>query len=1102
MMVALVLVRTAAAQGPLDAALRGRLVDARGVAVAGVHLRAVAAASGSQREVVVDGDGRFFLLRLEPQAYRLCVGSGMGAELSLAAGELSDVELVLEADGSVRLHEVGPVSGPGRVGDAALRDLPVRDGEWEALGELDSQSHGATPATRADEDVLSGGEADDGSAGRDAIDAGSAATGLSLGGLAPIHNESTVDGLNLQQSFRAGPRGAAGDGARGGSRYAAGAVRSLRLTSREFSAQYGAAGGGWNVATRSGEGGLHGSAFLLAAESAWAAANPFSVATHYANGLVSSNVVKPDGRSFHFGGSLGRSLGLVRKVGLFGSLEVQRRQGSLVSTPASTSFFSLTPMQTTLLGTRGVSATATNAALTYLDGLTGTIAADATRVLGFVRMDAAVTKSDAVMLSFSGHASSAPAGAALGQASDAVVASGRGSVGGSYVEVEAGAGRWLHTFSPRWNLETRAQVAHELAYETPHAPLPQEPGIGPDGLAPQVTIAPDGFSYGTPTSLGRSAYPDELRVELAEAMQVRMGRTLVTVGGSWSRVHDRIASLADADGAFLYDSGTTGGHDGGLVDWITDTTFNVNAYPNGGCPNIHAAVHDFCFRTYTQSFGTQQTEFVTQEFAGFAEAALRLRRDLSITVGTRYDYTLLPLPQVSNPTLDADLTALGLANGGVTATFPEDRNNVGPRVSAAWSPSRKAGARMFTLHVGYGAFYGRVPGATVRAALTDSALPQTTTHIRITPTTETQCPQVTTASQSFGYPCAYTTAPPAAVAQTSSATVFSSRFRMPAVQRASLELERGFGRLSVRAGYSMALATQLPQSVDLNLAPSTELGSFVLQGGNGRVGVRDGETFLVPLYTARLISQYGPVTALVSHANATYNAGTIEAHWRGRGFEAHGGYTFSKALDYGPQGSAIPRLNGQFDPVVDGYDKGTSTLNLPQRFSGELQYASGLKRGIALRGWKLAAIGVAGSGAPYSYGIFGGTRLSGGHESINGSGGATYLPTIGRNTLRLPPRGRVDLRVGREFGFGARVRVEAFAEAFNLMNARSLSRVETRAFLVGTPATAGAPTPLVFQDAATVATEGVNTPAFGAPTSSTTGLSRERQLEIGARLHF
>ena len=63
------------------------------------------------------------------------------------------------------------------------------------------------------------------------------------------------------------------------------------------------------------------------------------------------------------------------------------------------------------------------------------------------------------------------------------------------------------------------------------------------------------------------------------------------------------------DGTFSYDSGATNGKAGGLVDWITDYTFNVNAYPNGGCPSIRAAVHDFCFRSYSQSFGQQSLSF-------------------------------------------------------------------------------------------------------------------------------------------------------------------------------------------------------------------------------------------------------------------------------------------------------------------------------------------------------------------------------------------------------------------------------------------------------------------------------------------------------------
>jgi hypothetical protein len=112
---------------------------------------------------------------------------------------------------------------------------------------------------------------------------------------------------------------------------------------------------------------------------------------------------------------------------------------------------------------------------------------------------------------------------------------------------------------------------------------------------------------------------------------------------------------------------------------------------------------------------------------------------------------------------------------------------------------------------------------------------------------------------------------------------------------------------------------------------------------------------------------------------------------------------------------------------------------------------------------------------------------------------------VGRNTLRLPMRSRLDVRLSRDVRLSGRVRVEGFLEAFNALNTVSLSSVETRAFLVGTPTVANGatgPTPLVFQDAATIVSEGLTTPAFGTPTSSTTGLSRERQVEAGFRVRF
>ncbi len=1130
----------ARAQGPTDAAVRGRVV----LPVSRVRL-----AQSSPRVTVVleplgvgvlaepqqvrtAPDGSFVIDRLVPGFYRLSAQSADGlagqSMVSLEAGQTVEPELRLGSlptllSGAQQRQLVAAAAVEPSATEALLDGLPLSDRAFASLTQLDSEATEVNLASAA-----AGGDDDSDSAdAQDNRGSSSSTTAMSYAGLSDTQNASELDGLSTNQSYRSGARGAAMGGPSAGASYGQGAVRSLRVLPQSFSAQYGgAAGGVVAVATRAASDRLHGTAFVLERASVLAAANPFSVVTHYHDGVVTSATAKPAGALTQLGASVGAPLAgrwvphrLEHRVGLFGSIELQLHDDHIVSTPAVASFYTLSSEQVALLSNRGVGSAATNAALNYLDSLSGETARQAVRVQAFGRVDARLSRRDLLTLGYIGEHFNAPAGAALGQSSEAVVARGLGSLGDSHIAIDAGTARWLHRITRRWSAELRGQVAHDLEYETPHAPLAQEPAIGPGGYAPQVSIAPNGFAYGTPSSLGRVAYPDEQRVQLAANMQLLLGHHLVSFGADWSRIHDRIATITAQEGAFSYDSGITNGHDGGLVDWITDYTFNVNAYPNGGCPSIHASVHDFCFRSFTQSFGPLQTEFVEHLLAGFAEDQWQVREGLTLTVGARYDYTLLPLPQAPNYTLDAALQQLALPNGGVTETFPEDRNNIAPRVGIDWSPrgfSHRRSRRMqrarepiFNVHLGYGWFYGRTPGATIRTALSDTAQASSTLRVRIRPTTITACPQVTAVQQGFGYPCAFLTTPPDAVAQTTSAVLFASRFRSPTVQRASLELERSVGsRVDVRASYTMALATQLPNSVDLNIAPSTGERSYVISGGDGYPGLTTGESFVVPLYTQRRLTSYGAITALESNSNATYHAATMEAHaLLPGGLEVRGSFTFSRAIDYGAQGGARPSLNGQFDPFNHGYDKGLSSQQVPERFTGDLLWSptvrgGGLWRGLASQ-WSLAALAIAAAGTPYSYQVYGGTYLRGGRESINGAGGATYLPTVGRNTLRLPAHGRVDLRLNRGFGWGQRWRGTAFVQVFNLLNTQTITSVQTRAFLLGTPTSAGAPTPLVFQDATAVASEGLTTTLpFGTPRSSTNGAQHERQLELGVRLRF
>jgi len=1101
-------------QTSVDGAIGGFVEDGSGSALVGAVVQVQNVANGTMMRATTASKGEFLVGQLSPGGYRVVVNYALFAQLTLEPVEVEvggvttvearmrvggvatsvNVTATPEAAAAVSVDNLSSAAVSSVVTPEELNQLPVNGRRWQAFALL-------TPVVNPDPEG-------------DGL--------LSFRGVASTQNSSLVDGGDDDQSFGSVPRGTgidsgaeAEDAAEAGvsSRVSVGsasggggygrhsgmaytfsqeAVREFRVSGQNYSALYGhAAGGIITTVSKSGSNTLHGSGFYLARTSALAATNPFSIVTNYANGAITSAAVKPYDLRQQFGGSLGGAA--VRdKLFYFYAFDQQLRNFPAISTPEDPNFYALTPTQMALLANRGVTAAKVNVALDYLDSLTGTIPRRHDQTINFGKLDWQAAAHHRLSVQYDRARSSAPAGAR----SAPVVDVGRASLGSTFGKVDAILGRWMWTPRLRLSNELRVQYGRDFQYELTPPPLPQEPAIAPGGNAPEVAIGPDGFTFGTSSSLGRTAYPDERKVQLVDLVTWTRGRNQIQTGVDVSLVHDAIDGLTNTQGAFHYDSTTTSGHAGGLVDWITDYTFNVNAYPNGGCPSIVSAVHDFCFRSYTQSFGQQAVSFNTQEWAGFLQDDWHIKPGLTVNAGLRYEYELLPLPQQPNATLDA-----AFGNVGATSVFPEDRNNFGPRVGVAWQPF---GSGRGVVRVGYGLFYGRLPGATVRSALVDTAQASSARHVLITPTTVTDCPQV--ANQGFGYACSYVTQPPAAVVTTTSAMLFDKRFRLPAVQQGSVTVEREVGAGIVASGtYLVNIDRQLPNSVDINIVPATGSKMFQLQGGTGAVGVRDGETFVVPFYSQRVNTSFGPVTDIVSNADATYNAMVLEARRRLHGgIEFRASWTWSKAIDYG-QGGATPRTNAQFDPFNVLYDKGLSDLNFSHKALASAVWTPRLGSEThwvraAANGWTFAPLFVESSGRPYSLEIFGGTRLTGGHESINGSGGATYLPTVGRNTLRLPDTGRLDLRVSRALRVTERVRMRGTVDVSNLTNRVNYSAIMQRAYLVGTEV--NGVTPLIFQNAATVAAEGLNVQPFGTFTAASTGQSPERQVQLGVRVEF
>lgn len=1100
----------ASAQTTVQGVVQGAVVDPAGAAIADASVTLEDSPRGLVFRTTSDHHGAFIFSRVPAGFYTATVRSSGFAALTVnrvqvEVGGVTTLQLrmtpatvqtsVTVADDEAEKPSLDQPEGTAvtRVVDATEIDtLPVNGHRWQSFALL-------TPAANQEDE--SSGDL------------------LSFRGLAVTQNSTTIDGLSDDQSFQSVPRGMSsveedqtdaqisGVESGGARRTAASwrrrgaaytfsqeAVREFRVNTQNYSALYGRGAGG-SIATisKSGTDDLHGSGFYTARSSTWAATNPFSIATAYRDGLITSATVKPHDLRQQFGGTLGGAL-VRHRLFYFYAFDQQRRGFPAIGAPGDPEFYRLTPMQSALLANRGVTSAKVNAALNYLSGLTGIVDRRDDQTINFVKLDWQLSSRNRVSVQYNRLRSAAPAGLRGAP----VVDRGAASLGSGYVRLDTAAARWTWTPSAHLSNEIRFAYAHDLQYEQAQQPLPQEPAVGPGGYVPQISIGPSGLTFGTPAGVGNRSYPDEDRVQLVDTISWAFGHHLVQAGLDVSLLDDTVNALNNTVGTFHYDSGTTNGHAGGLVDWITDYTFDVHAYPNGGCPSIFATRHIFCFRSYTQSFGEQKLAFHTEEWAGFIDDNWRVRPGLSVRAGLRYEYELLPLPQHPNAALDSIF-----GEWGSTGVIPEDRNNFGPRLGLAWAPF---GTKRGVLRVGYGIYYGRLPGATVQSALVNTAQTASSTHISITPNTITACPQV--ANQGFGYVCSYTSVPSSAVTSTTSATIFSRRFRMPMVQQGSVAMERQLGRgLVASATYLFNLDRQLAGAVDRNIAPQAQVRTFMVQGGRGIPGVLDGELFAVPVYTQRLSDRYGPVTVIDSGINASYNALTLEARRRNsRGLEFHISWTWSKAIDQGQNAGASPQTNAQFDPFTVQYDKGLSRLNFPHKIVASAVWEPRLRTSEAwlsrmANGWTLSGIFYETSGRPYSYEIFGGTRLTGGRESINGSGGAVYLPTVGRNTLRLPDTSRVDLRVARVVRAGEHVRVRAMLEAFNLANHVSYTGVQQRAFLVGVPAANGV-TPLIYQDAETIAQEGLNVRPFGVYTASAANDTRERQIQIGLRMDF
>lgn len=413
---------------------------------------------------------------------------------------------------------------------------------------------------------------------------------------------------------------------------------------------------------------------------------------------------------------------------------------------------------------------------------------------------------------------------------------------------------------------------------------------------------------------------------------------------------------------------------------------------------------------YVQAFaGTGTTGATTHpdidEYSFFLQDEWRVRSDLTLNAGLRYDIQKFAKPAIRNP--DAQLASAGID----TASLNTDANNWGPRIGIAWAPK----TMKYVVRAGYGLFYGRTPSIMVGTAHSNNGI-----NVQTITFTGTQVPT---------YPAIFTSIPVGAAIPKPTIFIFDQDYQNPRVQQASTGIEYALSQdTSVAVNYIFVHGDQLSRSTDINIGPSSPIALTVAETGQVLPHYRFGTGPFVNF--ARIIS-------FQSSAVSTYHGLTVEAtrHFSG-GLQARAAYTLGKVIDTAPDATAVvPGTDdAKFASNPADFDADRAPGNNDQRhrlvLSG-VYTTDAEKRGKLAGGWTFAAIVTAQSGQPYSAYV---------SNDINNDQNARndIAPGTTRNQYRLPSQVSFDPRIARDLPVG-RAKLQLIWEAFNLFNRDNIS---------------------------------------------------------------
>jgi hypothetical protein len=787
--------------------------------------------------------------------------------------------------------------------------------------------------------------------------------------------------------------------------------------------------------------------------------------------------------------------------------------------------------------------------LGQLNGMLGTVPRSTRQTIVFPKIDWRIDPRNQVVLQYNSMRRTG-LHAALGGATetDAI-----GSFGNSSTSDDAVVGRWQFFATPRWLSSARYQYSRDLLSQMPGTASAFEQQFANNvwGLAPQVSIdRSQGLSFGTLSNGNKREYPLETRQQFADAATWIHGRQALRFGYDYNYVPDAIDGLNGENGEYSYATLTDFLSDMLAPDSCDGTTTGAGPYP--------------CYSQFRQRVGSANWTFETADYATYLANEWKAGHRFTLTLGARYEYEQVP---------DTNST---LVNAAIpeTAHLPHNRDGLGPRAGFAWDVLGKGRT---VLRGGFGISYARIPNATVFSALTSTGSPASprTYLYRPLDAAAPEFPHVFAGNETPyinpNAPDHNSTAP--------EAVYFDPHFRHPQINQMDLSLEQELGLRTVLTLTGMATdGHDLTQFIDTNIDLQNVAMLFysvVAPGNEGNIGPLGKATGQVSGYTnlvyqpqrfyyQRLNPAYGAITDMVSETNSSYRGAAVRLTRRlSRSLTMNAAYTWAHAIDDNQHDATFAERNDVYDPADLHLEHGTSNYDVRQRVAGAVVVREPWRlRGpaaVIFGGYSLAGAGAWRMGLPYSMRTTGAVPTpscsyenwlnAGGATgdganclkavtepdesftdntagmaipiaslgpSLNGSGGEDLLPSIGRNTYRYPASVNLDLRFTKTIRISDRSSFEVMGEAFNALNHRNVTSIQTSGYRLTNDKTHPNMATLTWQSGEkpgtkTVLVNGTSqtqyvfdpTAAFGDVTNANTGaVNRERQIQIGLRLNF